>query len=60
MQTRTAKTPTFPYTITYRGVRFYDTTKRGVRVSNGLTAAEYADADDSRMWLDAEGDIYED
>ena len=58
MKTATKTPATFPFILTFGGRRYYETTKRGVRVCNGLRAAEYADNDDSRVWLDADGNVY--
>lgn len=57
MQTATAR---FPFCLTFNGVRYFETTKQGVRICNGLRAAEYADNDDRRVWLDSAGNVYED
>ena len=58
MKTAT-KTPAaeFPFIISFEGRRYYDTSKRGTDVRTGLRSAEYADLNDSRVWLDTAGHV---
>ena len=58
MKTATKIPAAFPFIITFEGRRYYETTKQGIRVCNGLRAAEYADLNDSRVWLDSAGNVY--
>ncbi|MCB9609830.1 MAG: hypothetical protein H6716_24780 [Polyangiaceae bacterium] len=50
-----APTAHLPFSIDIDGVAFSKTGKTGTSLQSGLASCEYADADDRRLWIDAEG-----